>query len=237
MIIVVIDGMGSGAYAGGMIRDTRGRIIERLKMQGGQTVEDLAKSLNVTRTAVTSHLAALTAEGLVARQGFRPGRRRPSVLYVLTPAADRLFPKSYDDFAEALLKEIGKGGPARVRGLLRKVADQWIARDLPRVRDLRGRERLERATEILAERGFMPALEPTREGYLLREHNCPAIRLAVAYPEVCDMVHRWLEALFGTALTRTRCLRQGDPFSAYTMQAPPGARGAPVKQASPASHT
>jgi predicted ArsR family transcriptional regulator len=219
-----------------MIRETRGRLIERLKMHGGQTVEELATALNVTRTAVTSHLAALAAEGFVVRQGLRPGRRRPSLLYVLTPTAERLFPRSYDDFAEALLKEVRKEGPDRVRGLLRKVADQWIARDLPRVKRLRGRERLERAKEILAERGFMPALEAIREGYLLREHNCPAIRLAVAHPEVCDMVHRWLEALFGTALTRTRCLRQGDPFSAYTMKAPPGARRAPLKPAAPRSH-
>lgn len=218
-----------------MIRDTRGRIIERLKMQGGQTVEELAGALTVTRTAVTSHLAALAAEGLVARQGFRPGRRRPSMLYVLTPAADRLFPTSYDDFAAALLQELDREGPDRLRGVLRRVADQWIARDLPRVKGLRGRERLERAKEILAERGFMPVLEPTREGYVLREHNCPALRLAVAHPEVCDMVHRWLEALFGTTLTRTRCLRQGDPFSAYRMKVPPGARRAPATQGPSAS--
>ncbi len=213
------------------MHETRWLIIERLRMQGGQTVEDLAESLGVTRTAVTSHLAGLAADGLVARQGLRPGRRRPSVVYVLTPAADRLFPKSYDDFAEALLREVGKEGSDRLRRLLRRVADQWITRDLPRVKNLRGRERLERAKEILSERGFMPALEQTREGYVLREHNCPAMRLAVAHPEVCDMVHRWLEALFGTSLTRTRCLRQGDPFSAYTIKQAPGARPAPAKRA------
>ncbi len=213
------------------MHDTRRLVVDRLRMEGGQTVEDLAGALRVTRTAVTSHLAALAAEGLVARQGLRPGRRRPSVLYTLTPAADRLFPKSYDDFAAALLAEVQREGPDRLRRLLRRVADQWIDRDLPRVQGLRGRERLERAKEILAERGFMPVLEPSREGYLLREHNCPAMRLAVAHPEVCDMVHHWLEALFGTSMVRTRCLRQGDPFSAYTIKVAPGARRASTKRA------
>ncbi len=213
------------------MQETRWLIVERLRMQGSQTVEDLVESLGVTRTAVTSHLSALAADGLVARQGLRPGRRRPSMLYVLTPAADRLFPKSYDDFAEELLRAVGKEGPDRIRRLLRRVADQWIARDLPRVKDLRGRERLEHAKEILAERGFMPVLESSRTGYVLREHNCPAMRLAVAHPEVCDMVHRWLEALFGTSLTRTRCLRQGDPFSAYTIKTAPAARPASAKRA------
>jgi hypothetical protein len=31
------------------------------------------------------------------------------------------------------------------------------------------------------------------------------------------MVHRWLEALFGSRLVRERCLRLGHPFSGYSI--------------------
>jgi predicted ArsR family transcriptional regulator len=188
------------------------------------TVDELAGALRVTRTAVTSHLAALQAEGFVARRGLRPGLRRPSALYALTPAADALFPKAYEAFAALALAELKRSSPGQFRRLLRRIGDTWIARDLPRVASLRGRDRLTRATEILAERGFMPALERTRTGYVLREHNCPLMRLAADHVEVCDMVHRWLEALVGARLTRVRCLRQGDPYSAYTLPALPGRR-------------
>jgi len=58
----------------------------------------------------------------------------------------------------------------------------------------------------------MPSLSTTREGYLLREHNCPVMRLAVAQPEVCDTIH-------------TRCMRQGDPFSDYVIATAPQHRG------------
>ncbi|MDR7556544.1 MAG: ArsR family transcriptional regulator [Armatimonadota bacterium] len=202
------------------MRETRARIVDLLRRRGPLTVEDLARALHVTRTAVIGHLAALQADGFVTRRGLRPGIRRPAVLYGLTPAADALFPKAYEEFAALVLADLKRRSPGHLRRLLRRIADAWIARDLPRVAPLRGRERLTRATEILAERGFMPTLERTRTGYVLREHNCPLMRLAVDHVEVCDMVHRWLEALVGAQLIRVRCLRQGDPYSAYALGPP-----------------
>lgn len=207
------------------MRDTRRRIVELLRTRDGQTVEELAETLGVTRTAVNSHLATLQADGFVVKRGLRPGRRRPSVVYGLTPAADSLFPKAYDEFAAAILEELRREDPAHLRRILRRLADHWIAQDLPRVKGLRGQARLNRARDIVAERGFMPSLTTGREGYLLREHNCPVLRVAVAHPEVCDMVHRWLEALFGRSLTRVRCMRQGDPYSDYVLAPAPRARG------------
>ncbi len=198
------------------MRDTRQRLAELLRLKGSQTVENLGAALHLTRTAVTNHLAGLQAEGLVSRQGLRPGTGRPSIVYELTPAAERLFPKAYDDFAAALLEEVRRGSGG-LRRPLRRIADGWITRDLPRLQGLHGRPRLERAREILAERGFMPTLEQTPSGYQLREHNCPLMRLAAAHPEICEMVHRWLEALVDARVTRDRCLSEGAPFSSYTI--------------------
>ena len=200
------------------MQDTRRRIMDLLRIGGGQTVQDLARGLKLTRTAVTSQLAALQAEGLVTRRGLRPGRRRPSVVYVAAPAAEAVFPKSYQEFAETLIAEVEREGAGPLNLLLRRVGDRWIARDAPRVQGLRGRARLQRALAILADRGFMPRLERGRDGYLLYEHNCPVIRLATAHPEICEMVHHWLEALFGLSLKREQCLRRGDPYSAYVIR-------------------
>ena len=71
--------------------DTRRRIVDLLRVRGSQSVEDLVAALGVTRTAVVSHLSALQADGVAARRGLRAGRRRPSVVYELTEAADRLY--------------------------------------------------------------------------------------------------------------------------------------------------
>ncbi len=204
------------------MRDTRRQIIELLRLGGEQTVEDLARALRVTRTAVTTRLAGLQAEGLVARRGLRTGRRRPSVTYALTARADALFPKAYDTFAASVLEEVRNERPGALDVLLRRVADRWVARDLPRVQGLRGMERLERTREILAERGFLPVLERAGKRYVLREYNCPLMQVAQGHPEICEMVHRWLQALAGTPMARVKCLRLGDPYSAYTIGRLPG---------------
>ncbi len=181
-------------------------------------MSELTTALGLTRAAVTSHLEALRADGFVLRGELRPGARRPSTVYVLTPAADDLFPKTYSDFAALILEEVAQEGTESLRRLLHRVGDRWIARDLPRLEGLTGHERLDRVKEIMAERGFMPVLEHTNAGYVFREHNCPLMRLVAAHPEVCDMVHRWLEILIGTPIRRTQCLRNGDLFSAYVVE-------------------
>jgi len=207
------------------MQETRRQILDTLRMEGAQTIDDLAQVLHLTRTAVTTHLSALQTEGLVVRQGLRRGKRRPSTLYALTAEVDSVFPKAYKEFAVAVLEEVKREEPGYLIQVLRRIGDRWIARDIPRVHGLQGQPRLERATEILAEQGFMPVLASTRTGYVLREHNCPVMQLAAAHPEVCDMIHRWLEAVFGTSLARIKCMRQGDPFSAYSLAPSPRGSG------------
>ncbi|HEV2358329.1 MAG TPA: ArsR family transcriptional regulator [bacterium] len=201
--------------------DTRSRIVELLRVRGGQTVQDLARSLHLTRTAVVSHLSALRAEGLVTRGGLRAGRRRPSTLYVVTDAADWVFPKRYEEFAAALLDGLKRDNPKTFTRVLERLGDGWVARDLPRVGGLHGRARVKMAQQILRERGFLPTLEWSAGAYTLREHNCPVMILAAAHPDICAAVHRWLEALVGMPLARNRCMAQGASFSEYVARTAP----------------
>jgi predicted ArsR family transcriptional regulator len=140
------------------------------------------------------------------------------VIYALTPAAEELFPRAYDEFAILLLEEARRKGAGDLEDLLRRVGDRWIARDLPRVDGLGESQRTEEAVKILSERGFMPALDTAAQDTVLREHNCPIMRLITAHPELCDVVHRWLETIFGTQMQRLQCQRDGALFSTYLLQ-------------------
>lgn len=51
---------------------------------------------------------------------------------------------------------------------------------------------------------------------------CSVMELAFQHEEICEMVHRWLEALAGTPMVRVKCLRLGDPYSAYRIDRLPG---------------
>ena len=203
-----------------VMQETRRRIIELLRIQGGQTVRDLTASLRLTRTGVINHLAALQAAGLVTRRGLRRGKRRPSILYETTRSADSAFPQAYDAFAAAVLDALKRGTPSALRAALRRVGEGWVERDRHRVEGLKGRGRAEAVRQILEEQGFLPTLERAGGAYVLREHNCPVLRLAVDHGEVCDVVHRWMESLVGAPLTRAQCMRRGGAFSEYRFRAP-----------------
>lgn len=205
--------------AGQAMQERRFRIVELLRVRDGQTVQDLMVALRLTRTAVISHLRVLQAEGLVARRGLRRGQRRPSIVYETTPSADRAFPQAYEEFAAAVLKALKETDPSALRAALQRVGEGWIERDRHRVKGLKGQARVEAIRQILAERGFLPVVERIDGAYVIREHNCPVLRVAVDHAEVCDVVHRWMEALVGAPLTRVRCMRSGDAFSEYHFRA------------------
>lgn len=206
------------------IHGPRRAILETLRVHGDQTIAALARTLHITRSAVRNHLSVLQAEGLVMRRGVRPGKRRPSALYELTPQAESAFPQAYGEFATSILAELHAGGVRDLEDLLRRVGDRWVARDLPRVAGLRGYARAMRVTQILAEHGFMPVLERGRDGYELREHNCPVAPLSAGYVEICDAVHRWLETLLGVPVSRVKCMRQGEQYSVYRFGDCPAAK-------------
>jgi len=202
------------------MQETRRHIVELLRIRGGQTVQDLVAALGLTRTAVISHLGVLLADGFVTRHGLRRGKRRPSVIYQTTRLADSAFPQAYESFAVAVLNALKENAPSALRAALWRVGEEWVERDRHRVARLKGQARVEAMRQILEERGFLPELKRGDNTYVLREHNCPVLRLATDHPEICDGVHRWMESLVGTPLVRVRCMRRGDPFSEYHFHMP-----------------
>ena len=198
-----------------VMQETRRHIVELMRIRGGQTVQDLVAALGLTRTAVISHLGVLLADGFVTRHGLRRGKRRPSVIYQTTRLADSAFPQAYESFAVAVLNALKENAPSALRAALWRVGEEWVERDRHRVARLKGQARVEATRQILDERGFLPELKRGDSTYVLREHNCPVLRLATDHPEICDGVHRWMQSLVGVPLIRVQCMRRGDAFSEY----------------------
>jgi len=193
--------------------DRRMRLLEILRLRGGQTIADLVRALRMSRNAVRNLLMRLQAEGLARPQGLRPGKRRPSVVYGLAPDAEVLFLRSYDAFVLTLLEALGKRDGRTLRKVLDQVADRWIARDRPRVMQHHGEKRLQAVRDLLSERRFMPVLVQADGACEIPEHNCPLSRLVSEHPEVCDTVHRCLAGLVEAEVVRVRWMAHGDPYS------------------------
>src|SRR5437773_11688363 len=88
------------------IKSTRLRILEYLQRNGRATVKELGQLLGLTSTGIRQHLTVLERDGLVAVRQERRRVGRPNLVYSLTDEADRVFPKTYDVLASALLQAL-----------------------------------------------------------------------------------------------------------------------------------
>jgi len=203
------------------MRDRPRHILDLMRMGSGVTVDELARALHLTRTTVINHLRSLMGEGLVKRGGLRSGMRRPSVVYQLTPNADRVFPQGYEEFLKDVLDEVSSQ-PAGIKRIVSGVSKRWLARDLPAVKKLPGAQRVRGALAVLSKRGFMPTLEGPARRQMLQQHNCPLRSVCATHPEVPEAIRRWMQSLMGTSLVRTACAAHGDDLCSYVIGGPVG---------------
>jgi predicted ArsR family transcriptional regulator len=174
---------------------TRGKIVALLR-RCCQTVEELAGSLGLTDNAVRAHLTTLERDGLVQQQGTRPGRRKPAVVYALTPAAEDLFPKAYgpvlSQFLEVLHERLNA---SEVEDLLRTTGRRLAASGPVSSGDLQ--TRLEGAVATLNALGGLAELEPHNASYVIRGMSCPLAAVVRDHPEVCRLAESLLTELIG----------------------------------------
>src|SRR5215211_1951562 len=86
---------------------TGGRILELLR-RGPKTVDELARALELTRTAVRAQLASLMRDGLVEQRENRRGASKPSHVYGVTVQAELLFSRAYVPILTQLLHVLSR---------------------------------------------------------------------------------------------------------------------------------
>jgi predicted ArsR family transcriptional regulator len=185
---------------------TRGQIITLLR-RSSRTVDELGQALDLTHTAVRAHLAALERDGLVQQRSERRGSGKPSSVYDLMPAAEYLFPKSYDQLLDQLLDVFGEHLPADevetvMREVGRRMAAQW------KIPPGELRVRLEAGAEVLNELGGLMEQGTEGESLCIRGYRCPFAAVVQEHPAVCDLAETLLSDLVGVPI-QERCERTG----------------------------
>ena len=174
---------------------TRGKIVTLLRRES-QTVEELARALDLTDNAVRAHLMVLERDGLVRQRGSRRGSSKPAYIYSLTPAAEELFPKAYAPVLRQLLETLNERLTAgEVEALMQATAHRLAAQwSIP---PGTVRARLERAVEILNELGGLAELEQHDGTYVIQGHSCPLAAVVPGHSEVCRLTASLLTDLVG----------------------------------------
>lgn len=191
---------------------SRSEMLRLIKRHGPLAAGELARYLRITREAARQQLQSLEQEGRITRTVAKPAKRsgRPAIRFTLTPAGDQLFPKHYDALSLTLVDGIVQQlGPEALEKLLTALTDQRVRQWEPKLVGKSLAEKLRAIQGIYFEGDPYIAVEKDRRGYLLVEHNCPYLNLALARPQLCSVTVSTLTRLLGVRVVREKRFQDG----------------------------
>ncbi len=199
----------------------RGEILVELKCGAGLTARDLADRLGMSNNAVRHHLKELEVDGLITHRREQRGVGAPVFIHVLTPAAEKLFPRRYEDLMTRALEHLAdsEGRHAVVRLVEERYA-ALAARIREELRAAPAAERLAVVARLLADDGYMAQWEDTGGALVLKEHNCAIRAVAERFPEVCEAEARFLQDVLGVGVERRLHILDGCRACEYDIDAP-----------------
>jgi len=169
---------------------TRDVVLALLLRHGEATASELCHRLSVSVQVMRRHLRSLGDEGLVEASPAVEGPGRPSNRWRLTSEGRSRFPDGSEHFALGLLQSLADTlTPEELRRLLKSQA-------LEKAHDYRRRigagslpQRLERLVELRRQEGYVAECLPDPDqgdAWVLSEFHCSVMRIAEAFPVVCD---------------------------------------------------
>ena len=188
---------------------TRGQIVTILR-GAPCTVDELARQLDLTDNAVRAHLLTLERDGLVRQSGLRRGPRKPHFTYVLTPEAERLFPKAYDVLLNQLIAVLkNRLDPSEIEDVLREVG-RAVAAGSPGSRDDDFETRVQSALKLLEAIGGAVDVERHEDKIVIVGSGCPLAAAVVVHPEVCHLAETLVSEIVKVPVEE-HCNRQDTP--------------------------
>jgi predicted ArsR family transcriptional regulator len=198
-----------------MLESTRGQILTLLRTKS-RTVNELAAALKLTDNAVRAHLISLERDGLIQRQGTRPGLRKPHASYGLTVDAEQIFPKAYEPLLNHLFASISKRLSSReLRASMRDVGRALANEHAHGLSKKTRAERVTAALDLLNKLGGAVTFQKNGK-QLIRGSGCPLAAITAHYPEACLIVETLLTKVIGVSV-KERCTRGQPPRCCFEL--------------------
>lgn len=197
-----------------------------LTERDGQTAEELASHLGISRSAVDQQLKGLERDGYLEKYQRPSTGGRPSYAYRLTTNGVHLFPKHYALFGDLLISLIkDKSGSAALteylEGLGASLAQQFKSR-------ITGEDQAARITQVaqlMQELGYEAAVvernpverNPGQKDAaetdslipVIEAHNCVYHHLAEQHEEICKLDLALMGNLLDAEVEQTECMVRG----------------------------
>jgi len=185
-------------------------LLDLLRSEGSLSVDELARAIEVTPTAIRQRLMRLMAQQLIDREAIRIGRGRPKHLYRLTDKGLRLTGSNFTDLALALWRQIRSIEDVRVReDMIERIARALAEQYADQVEGDTAAERMRSLGKLLAQRRIPVSVEDLARGTVMTQHACPYPKLAEQDPGVCRMEKLLFSELVGHNVELTRCRLEG----------------------------
>jgi predicted ArsR family transcriptional regulator len=193
-----------------------------LESKWGLTIDQMAASLGITRTAVREHVGALERDGLLAPGAFalstggRPGRR-----YTLTARGLAMFPKQYDLMARMLLEALTERlGAEQAERELRTLGAKLAAQMKNRITGATLAQRAQSIAALMRELGYA-ASAPNPEATTIEAFNCVYHELARTDQTVCALDLSLIETLADAQVEHRACMARGDNACVFCLKEKP----------------
>ena len=203
----------------GPMQATRQQILEHLRLTRRATVRELCSVLGLTATGVRQHLTILEHEALVESEEVRGKVGRPAHRFTLSRRGEAMFPKGYDDLANALIDEVrDRYGPAGLQGVVSGVAARLAGPHVAALEELAPAQRVQAVVDLFAQSDVVADWERDGDAFLLHERTCPYPEVARRNSVPCAMEVAEVRMLTGMDARLTSCIVRGDPHCIYRLE-------------------
>jgi len=195
-------------------------LLNYLRRCGPARISDLVAETGVTATAVRQRIGRLMAEGLIERRTEKVGRGRPNHRYSLTEKGERAGGTNFSDLAIVLWEEIkAVPDPAVRRGLLKRIADRFVAKYRGSVEGETLGKRMTSLAGLMNERDIPFEVNDAEGLPVLSALACPYPELAKTDRGVCTMEKLMLSEVLGESVRLSACRLDGAACCTFTPSA------------------
>jgi predicted ArsR family transcriptional regulator len=179
---------------------TSGRIVELLR-RGALTIDEVARAVGLTRTAVRAQLSTLQQDGAVEQRGVRRGTSKPARTYGVTVEAELLLSRAYIPILTQLLHVLADRIPRQEFDAIMREVGRGLMTGRAMPHGTLG-ERVLAASALLNDLGGMTEVDEEGSHFVIRGHGCPLAAATAEYPEACNALESLLSEFVGQPVAK-----------------------------------
>ncbi len=186
-----------------------------LENKDGLCIDEIARTLNISRNAVQQHISVLELEGYLQAGELNKTAGRPVRRYILTEAGINSFPKQYAWFSKLMLSDLkNEIGPEAFQRYMYKLGTNLSQSYLYRFTGKQVDERKKELLKIMDELGFKTG-KLDAENQTITAHNCIFHDLAQTHNEICKFDIALMTTLLEQDVELTECMARGNGLCCF----------------------